>query len=433
MAGGRGKRIASLDSSIPKPMFRLCGKPILEYQLQWLKKQEIDEVILVTGYLGHVIREYFGDGTGAAPAGGRNIGIPLKYINEESPLGTAGALYYLKDTMKEDFLLINGDIIFDIDLERFYKAHQTFGGLATILTHPNDHPFDSGIIEADEKGLVREWLHKEDKRKWYGNRVNAGIHILSPGLFLHAEGRGLFKQPQRVDLDREILRPLIEDRQLYAYMSPEYVKDMGTPERYRMVERDLLKGKVEKRNLSRRQKAVFLDRDGTMNEYRGYIRTPEDLVLLPGTGKAVKRLNESGYLVIVVTNQPVIARGELTEEQLREIHDRMETLLGEQGAYVDDIFYCPHHPDGGFPGEVASLKIPCSCRKPEPGMLLKAADKYNIDLKNSWMAGDSERDMRAGKAAGCHTAGVGGLQNADFTCGSLAEFVDFLLGREEGD
>ena len=210
---------------------------------------------------------------------------------------------------------------------------------------------------------------------------------------MHAEGTGLFKQPQRVDLDREILRPLIEDRQLYAYMSPEYVKDMGTPERYRMVERDLLKGKVEKRNLSRRQKAVFLDRDGTMNEYRGYIRTPEDLVLLPGTGKAVKRLNESGYLVIVVTNQPVIARGELTEEQLREIHDRMETLLGEQGAYVDDIFYCPHHPDGGFPGEVASLKIPCSCRKPEPGMLLKAADKYNIDLKNSWMAGDSERDM----------------------------------------
>lgn len=117
------------------------------------EKQEIDEVILVTGYLGHVIREYFGDGTGAAPAGGKTIGIPLKYINEESPLGTAGALYYLKDTIKEDFLLINGDIIFDIDLERFYKAHQTFGGLATILTHPNDHPFDSGIIEADERGL----------------------------------------------------------------------------------------------------------------------------------------------------------------------------------------------------------------------------------------------------------------------------------------
>lgn len=152
--------------------------------------------------------------------------------------------------------------------------------------------------------------------------------------------RGLLSRRRKMDLDREILKCLIPEGKLYAYDSPEYVKDMGTPERWYSVTEDIRQGRVRAKNLSLPQRAVFLDRDGTINEYRGFLTDIEEFHLLPGIGEAIRLLNRMGFLVIVVTNQPVIARGEITPEQLEEIHRKMETLLGAEGAYVDAIYYC---------------------------------------------------------------------------------------------
>lgn len=390
MAGGKGTRIASLNADVPKPMIKICGKPILQWQIECLAEQGFTDITIVVGFKGDIIKSYFSEGTA--------FGVQIEYITETEPLGTAGALYYLKDSVTSDFLLINGDIIFDIDVDRFAKHHRAscaLGAVATIFTHPNDHPYDSGIIVADEHGCVTNWLHKEDSRLWYKNRVNAGLHMLSPAVF------NRIKELKKVDLDRDILKPMIADKQLYVYDSPEYVKDMGTPERYHQVEHDIESGKVEAKNLKHKQKAVFFDRDGTLNKYVGFLRSIDELELLPGAAEMVKKANEAGYLAILVTNQPVIARGEVTWEELNEIHDKLETLLGQHGAYLDDIFICPHHPDKGFEGERVEYKIDCDCRKPKPGMLFKAAEKYNIDLSKSYMVGDSESDMKAGEAAGC--------------------------------
>lgn len=388
MAGGRGTRIAAIANDIPKPMIQLEGKPILEYALECLKRQGLKDIILVIGYLGQAIKEYFSDGVA--------FGVHIEYIYEKTPLGTAGALWYLKEKITEDFLLLNGDIIFNIDFKRFLLYHRQSRCSATIFTHPNGHPYDSGIIVTDKKHRVTKWYHKEDERTIYKNRVNAGIHILSPDIF------ELFgDMPEKKDLDRDILKMLIPERKLAAYDSPEYVKDMGTPERYYMVKADIKSGLVEARNLENKQRAVFFDRDGTINIYKGFIHSPEELELTEEAAKAIKMLNRSRYLVIVVTNQPVIARGECSFQQLERINQKMETLLGREGAYIDDLFYCPHHPDKGFEGEIPALKIDCSCRKPKPGLLLRAAEKYNIDLSQSYMIGDEERDTKAGKAAGC--------------------------------
>ena len=387
MAGGKGTRIASLVSDVPKPMILICGRPILQYQIECLKAQGIKEIILVIGHLGNVIKSYFGEG--------EKYGVSITYIEETVPLGTAGALYYLKDKIKDDFLLLNGDIIFDIDVKRFMAYHKKMGGEATIFTHPNSHPYDSGIVITDQHGVVKRWLNKEDDRKWYKNRVNAGLHILSPHIF------DLVMSAEKMDLDRDVLKKLIPERKLVAYDSPEYVKDMGTPERFEAVTRDIETGLVQAKNLTHRQKAVFLDRDGTVNIYKGFIRRAEDFELIPGVAKAIKKVNESGYLAIIVTNQPVIARGECSFEELERIHQKMETLLGQEGAYIDDIFCCPHHPNKGYAGERIEYKIDCDCRKPKPGLLYQAAQKYNIDLEKSYMVGDDERDMEAGRRAGC--------------------------------
>ena len=183
-------------------------------------------------------------------------------------------------------------------------------------------------------------------------------------------------------------------------------------------------GRVTAKNLKNKQKAIFLDRDGTINKYVGFLRDIEQFELLDGVTDAIKKINESGYLCIVVTNQPVIARGEVTYEQLDEIHNKMETLLGLEGAYLDGIYICPHHPHKGYEGEIPELKIDCDCRKPKPGMLLRAAKDFNIDLQKSYMVGDSESDILAGKAAGCKTVLIGEDDyGQDYTTNSLLAFV----------
>ncbi len=413
MAGGLGTRIASVDSSVPKPMLKVCGKPIMEYQIEALARQGVTNITVVTGHLGHIIRDHFGNGA--------RYGADIRYFSEESPLGTAGALRYLD--IAEDFLVTNGDLLFNIEIGGFYEAHRDSRALATILTHPNDHPYDSEIVVADSGGKITGWLPRDEDRGWYRNVINAGLHILSPQALAYLPGTG------KANMDRDVLRPLIQTGRLYAYHTPQFVMDVGTPDRLAKAEQVVRAGWLNP--AGRERKAVFLDRDGTVNKYVGFLRDIGDFVLQDGAAQGIRLLNQCGYLVIVVTNQPVIARGELDWDGLRQIHNKMETLLGREGAYVDDILVCPHHPDKGFAGERPEYKIDCDCRKPKPGLLLRAAEKFGIDLARSWMVGDSDRDIQAGRAAGCRTVSLGGdLAGASKSAVDLRKFAESILNTE---
>ena len=402
MAGGRGTRIAELFPDIPKPLIPVDGMPILEREIRSLASQGFMDIILTIGYLADKIIAYFGDGS--------RFGVNIDYFVEETPLGNAGALFQLSEKIgNEPFFLLNADAAFDVDFNRMLEFHKKHGGLVTLFTHPNSHPYDSGLIIADKDGKVEKWLSKEDERpQWYNNRVNAGLHIIDPKV-LELSLRNLDMDQEtglpkgKVDLDRQILKPLCGTGNMVCYNSPEYVKDMGTPERFHQVEADYKNGVVQAKNLRNKQKAVFLDRDGTINKYVGFLRNIDDFELIDGVSEAIKRINQSGYLAIVVTNQPVIARGEVTWGELHEIHKKMETLLGKDGAYIDGIYICPHHPDKGFEGERPEYKFDCDCRKPKPGLLLQAAKDFNIEISQSVMIGDSENDIKAGKRAHCKT------------------------------
>lgn len=429
MAGGKGTRISSVASDIPKPMIQVEGKPVLEHEIDCLREQGFDDIIITVSHLGNIIMDYFGDGSAISPVTGKTFGVHIEYYFEEQPLGNAGALFQIKDKLDSDFLLLNADAMFDVDFNRFVDFHKSHGGLVTLFTHPNSHPYDSGVIIADEHGAVERWLTKEDDRpKYYRNCINAGLHVISPKI-LETD-----IMTSKVDLDRQLLKPLAGTGKMFCYNSPEYVKDMGTPDRYYSVCEDFKEGRVKGKNLVNKQKAVFLDRDGTINKYIGFLRDLDDFELIDGVASAIKAINVSGYLAIVVTNQPVIARGEVSFEELQEIHNKMETLLGEQGAYVDAIYYCPHHPHKGYEGERPELKIECDCRKPKPGMLLQAAKDFNIDLEHSWMIGDGENDIAAGKNAGCHTALIATDEHdygQEVSVTSLYEFVERYICQEE--
>lgn len=177
--------------------------------------------------------------------------MDIQYYSEVTPLGNAGALFKLRDQLTEDFLLLNTDAIFDVDFNRMVEFHHLHGGLVTLFTHPNSHPYDSGLLIADENMSVKQWLAKEDERPtYYKNRVNAGLHVISPVVLdmarIDAEKVGMVDEVtgkvMKVDLDRQLLKPLAGTGKMFCYDSPEYVKDMGTPERYYSVISDFKAG-----------------------------------------------------------------------------------------------------------------------------------------------------------------------------------------------
>ena len=390
MAGGKGSRLLSItNDEIPKPMVPVDGKPLLEYQVEKLKTYGIKKIVMIVGHLGEKIVDHFKDG--------KDFGVEIDYIFEKEPLGTAGAFYYLKDKIDaKDFMLVFGDVFFDMDFDRMEDFHFKNSALTTLLAHPNGHPYDSDLIQTDDTGKVIGFDSKHNVRDyWYDNMVNAGMYIINKRLL------DLVKEPVKTDFEKDILANQVKlGASIYAYHTPEYVKDVGTVDRINATVEELKSGLIQSKNLKKKQRAIFLDRDGTMNVSKGFISKADDLELIPGTIDAIKAINKSGALAIVITNQPVIARGECSFEELHNIHNKLKTLLGEKGAFVDDIFYCPHHPDKGFEGEVPELKFDCECRKPKTGMIDEAVKKYNIDLSKSYMVGDSTMDLETARNAG---------------------------------
>jgi len=423
IAGGKGTRISQFIKDTPKSLIKIGKKPIIEHQLKLLKSYGIKEIWLLLGYLGDQIKEYLKDG--------KKFGVNLHYYEEKEPLGTAGAVKTLEKEIKEDFLALSGDVMMNFDIKRFIKWHKQKKGIASIVVHPNDHPFDSDLVEVDDDGKIINLLKRPHPGDLiFRNLSIASLYIFSPDVFKY------IPKNLKCDIEKDILPLLLKAKEkVFAYNTPEYFKDMGTPERLLKVNEDFLSGKVERLNFKNKRAAVFLDRDGVINVETDQLRRAKDLEIYDFSAEAIKKINDLGFLAIITTNQPMIAKGFMTEKDLDEIHKSIETELGLKGAKIDAFYHCPHHPEKGFPGEVPELKIDCNCRKPGIGMLLKAKEDFNIDFKKSYFIGDRSVDILAGKKAGCKTilvkTGYGGKDklfpiNPDFTVKNLLEAVKII-------
>ena len=424
LAGGRGTRMGDMAKDIPKPMLRIAGKPILQYQIEWLKRYGFAEVWLIVNHLGDVITSHFGDGS--------DFGLRINYYREEHPLGTVGGIKALQDELESDFLVLYGDVLMDVDFCRLQQFHFEKESQATLVVHPNDHPHDSDLLDLNMDDRVTAFHPKPHQEgRYYRNMVNAAMYIFSPDIFPFLE------EGVKADFGKDIFPKTTSLLRIFGYNTPEYIKDMGTPGRLEAVSKDVLSGKVARRNLSHPQKAIFIDRDGVINADKGLICRHEDFELIDGVAEAIRAINRSDYMAVVVTNQPGIAKGLHDFEDLDLIHAKMDTLLGEKGAKLDAVFFCPHHPEKGFHGERPEYKVECECRKPAAGMLMKAATQFNIDTAQSFMVGDHERDILAGKTSGCKTIGVStghGLNGSkvlpDYFAHDLLEAVNMILANQ---
>jgi D,D-heptose 1,7-bisphosphate phosphatase len=379
VAGGRGARLASVIRDSPKVLVPVGGKPILQHQLELAVATGIEEVTIFAGHLAEKIHDFVGDGS--------RFALKVRILTEKDPMGNAGAVLQSLDLLPEHFFVVYGDLMLAVDREADF----------TILVHPNDHPQDSDLVETDEDDWVtaiHACPHPPDQ--CFDNLVNGALYVVRRES-LRPCSAFLGKQ----DFTKNIMSGLVGNGgRVLAYRSSEYLKDIGTPSRLQTAEADWQAGKICLQMFGSGQPSVFLDRDGTLCVEKGHLHTPEELELLPGVGSTLRTLRQAGFRLVVLTNQPVIARGEATEREVAAIHRRLAWEIGKEGAYLDAIYVCPHHPDRGFPGERVELKTHCECRKPGTKLFEQACQDLGIDAANSWMIGDQSRDIEMARRAG---------------------------------
>lgn len=433
LAGGAGTRLKDRLGDLPKPMIPIAGKPLLEHQVELAKAHGFTDLVFFVHYRADLIEKHFGDGS--------KWGVRIRYVTEREPLGTAGAVLAGSELLAERFVVLYGDTMVNVDLARLWRAHESAKADATLLLHPNDHPLDSDLVEVDANSRVLAFHNRpHPEGRWFQNLVNAGLYVLEKEPLLKNSAAIANHASRITDFGKDIFPAMVRGgAMLLGYNSPEFIKDIGTPARYDRVCAQFANGTIARSSLATPQRAVFLDRDGTLVHDKDCLRNAEGLELLPGVAAAVHDLNHHAWRTVVVTNQPVIAKGFCDEAELQRMHNKMETLLGLEHAFLDRIYFCPHHPDAGFEGERRELKIRCDCRKPGIGMIQRAVADLNIDLAQSWMIGDTTTDMQTAKNAGLRSilvrtgAGGGdGKQTAtpDFVCDDLQAAVRLILEQD---
>lgn len=383
LAGGQGVRLRPLTYTTPKPMVLVNRRPYLEYLIELLKKNGISEVVLLLGYLSEKIVSHFKDGSG--------FGIRIRYSIGDVLFETGKRIKDAEVFFQERFLLLYSDNYWPLNLAKLEEFHNKNQADATVTVYSNREGLTKNNIYVDKDGFV---LKYDKLRQEQGlNGVEIGFFVITKKvLSLMPEGNFSF--------EKEVLPRLIESRRLAGYLTDHKYYSIGSMDRLSLMERFLQPKKV-----------IFLDRDGVINEKAPkaeYIKSWDEFKFLPGSTEALRLLSENGYMIFIITNQAGIARGIMSEGDLKSIHVNLEKALKNINVKIEGIYYCPHGWDDG-----------CICRKPRAGMFFKAANEHNLDLSKTFFVGDDERDLEAGNAAGCRTF----LTDSDMPLLKIAEKI----------
>ena len=363
LAGGFGTRLAHIVSDVPKPMAPVCGRPFLRYLLDDLQRKGVERVILATGYKRGCIEAFFG---------AHYRGLELVYSPENAPLGTGGAIKRALALCREEWVaVLNGDTYFDVEFSALEQRKRPGAIVVAAKRLRNFDRYGALELNGDTVAAFRE------KAPCAEGLVNGGVYLM--------ERTALEAVPEtRFSFETAVLEPLAARRAVLAAESGGYFIDIGVPEDYAAAQETM-------KELAPVNRAAFFDRDGTINVDVHYLHRQEDLHFIDGMPEFIRKWNDWGYKVLVVTNQAGIARGYYTENDMRALHRAMNERLGAYGAHIDAFYFCPHHPD--FTG-------PCRCRKPAPGMIEDAVREFDLDPAQCVLFGDQPWDIEAGEQCG---------------------------------
>lgn len=393
LCGGLGTRLGALTAETPKPLLAVDGEPFLETLIFEIGRQGFRRILLLAGFQSGKMVAFVEN----SPAVKR-FGITATVAVEPEPAGTAGALWHARDHLADSFFLINGDTWFDVPLLALWAAWKAkeevaLGAVALRFVEDADR-YGSVDVEGD---LVTRFREKD--RTGRPGYINGGIYLLSK--------RILERVKPICSLERDVLPSVAAEGRLIARKFDRYFIDIGLPETYEQAQTEI--------PAQRRRPAAFLDRDGVINIDSGYVGSVDRFEFVRGAPAAVRRLNEAGYYVFVVTNQAGIGRGYYDTPDHLALMDHIADELRAHGAHIDDHRFCPHHPDATIP----AYRNDHPWRKPRPGMILDLIEHWPVDLENSFVIGDKDTDLQAGEAAG--------IPGHLFEGGDLDAFVSRLL------
>lgn len=381
LAGGKGTR--SANPNIPKLGQLIGEKTQFEHICDLLSQNKIKDALIISGHLGDQVSEL----VQSFPTS-----INLEVTREPEPKGTLPALKFASTLTDADrFLILLGDILCSFDINLFLDQWEKSGKSVAVISHPSSHPLDSDVAFPLQNGrvIVRS---KSENKQGIPNMSSAGVFALTrKALQLYSDS---------TDIGSDVLPLSAENDDLFCWIDSHYFKDTGTPDRLEQANKEFNEGIFSRRGSLGLRSAIFLDRDGVINPTFPEIYNPSQVELIPGVAKEISSINQIGIPVFVVTNQPGIAKGFMTENDHLSIRAEFDRQLHIEHAFVDEYVYCPHHPDSGFDGEVVELKISCECRKPSTGLVLDISRRHGISTTTSVMIGDTWRDFEMAQTAG---------------------------------
>ncbi len=394
--GGKGSRLESITKGIPKPLYPIHGMSTLERAIKVLVDQGIKKFIFFINFLPEMFEIY-------SKKFSNKYGIEIQTFLENEPKGEAGSIFDCIPNLEKEFLFVHGDIIFDIDLQKFKIYHYSKQSDITIMTHLTNHPQDSDCIIESPSLSIAEYKSKNlstHKNSFFLG--NAGIAIISKEVIIKLKNKKLASKKEISLFGDIVINALKMDFQIFSYNTSEYLKDMGTPNRLERVKKDLDKNIVTSKSYRSRQKALFLDRDNTLIKCpdKKYILKKSDIIFFEERIKTIANISKNFDLCLIISNQPQIAMGLCSWQDVIEINGIIINQCQIWNLQIAGFYICPHHPHIGFNNEVKVLKTNCFCRKPSPGLILEAATMRNIDLNSSLLIGDSKRDFYAAKNSG---------------------------------
>lgn len=425
LCGGKGTRLGEQFSHVPKPLVPVEGIPLLDRILDNAARSGVTEAILAAGHLGEQIAERY--------ASYNPWNLKIHTHIEARALGTAGCLHEFAEQLDADFLLLYGDVFLDFDMASLIARHEHKAPIATVLVRQSDHPKDSDLVVVDSlSDRVTKFLPKATRAEdgIYQNCANAAVYAVSRQLLSYISK----------DVSSDIAThafPLVlasgGDIRAHFLEDTGYVKDMGTPSRLLEVERYARRKSraVAARNSPKKIKAIILDRDGVILRDNGPSVDPTKLVFMPAALDGLAQIYKQGLICMVATNQPWIARGLLTSEELEAAHISMQEQISAAGGKISAILYSPFHPETHHDEGIAELRCASECRKPRAGMLFELMERNQFDPAETVMIGDSLADMIAAKNAGTRSILIGSNMAAqaagpDGACEDLREAATLL-------
>lgn len=391
LVGGKGTRLGALSATTPKPLQEIApGVRFLDLLLENAARMGFTDLILLAGHLGEQVDAVYGANRFGEAA--------VRVVREKQPMGTGGALSRVAHLLDERFVMMNGDSFFDINL-RALTAGPLPADSGRLALRMVEDVSRYGSVTLDGTRIAA-FAEKNAARAGAG-LINGGIYYLGRDLVARISG------PSSIEAD--VFPLLASEGRLEGKAFQGYFLDIGLPETLAQARREMA--------ALRQRPAAFLDRDGVLNEDKGYTHRLDDLVWMPGAKEAIRLLNDRGYRVIVVTNQAGVARGYFDEAAVAAFHVGMQQQLATTGAYIDAFYHCPYHADG----VVAAYTVDDHPdRKPNPGMILRAMADQAVNRDGSFIIGDKLSDIEAGRRAG--------LPGFLYTDGSLEALVGQIIG-----